>query len=334
MPFHFTYHKLTKEGLCEAFHKYFGIEMKDGLLQLDNEIGKVTMQYLNLPGDIEIIFMEYNYRQEILFNMLPSKLEHYTFVIDCANTTIQQYNVNDEEILKTESQKNNAYLMNSIFPYGLLRKAGAYGKSLVVFIPPYLLDGFTNENDEVGLLGKFYSLQNKGQSFMQLSTTEIKKIESLFYQWEKHKNILSITKYTYQLVEWYFTKLIYFFDNNDNAHKLMPTEAQDLFSLQSHILNNLHESQLDLISLQNDFSTPINKLKQLFEKVYNLSIHEYFKTSKLKKAVELLLSTEKKVAEIAYEFGYANPSNFSDSFRRYYSLTPNEYRHKYKTNIE
>jgi AraC-like DNA-binding protein len=331
MPFNFTYDELSTQGLFKAFHKYFGVEMKDGLLQVDNEIGKLNMQYLNIPGDIEIIFIEYNYFQDILFNNQTVQVQQYTLAMDCAQNTLQEYTVNNETVIRNEEVQRNAYLMNAIFPYKQLRKAGSCGKSLMIFMPSHLLDGFTVENDEIGLLGKFYSLQNKGQSLMQLGTNELKKIESLFYQWKNYKNILSITKYTYQLIEWYFSKLIIFLESDIHSHKLLPKQAQDLFLLKSIIQNNLSESNLDLSEIQHTFSTPFTKLKQLFEKVHAQSIHEYFKELKLIQSMKVLLGTEKNIAEIAYEFGYANPSNFSASFKKYYLLGPNEYRLKNKS---
>jgi AraC-like DNA-binding protein len=330
MPYHFNYEQLSKQGLCDAFRKHFSVDIKDDLLQVANEMCNIEMQFLMLPGEVEIVFTKYDYHQDVFFTNVPENEQRYTLMVDCTHTNVQEYFINNEVIRKSVEEQNNAYLMNTIFPYRQLRKAGTKGKSLMIFIPTYLVEGFNSKAGEADLLGKFYSLQNKGQSFMMLGVDELKKVESFFYQWEKNKNVLSLAKYTYQLLEWYFNKLIYFFDNNGDTYKLLPTQAQDLFVLQSHIKNNLSESSLDFTTIQDNISTPINKLKQLFEKIHAQSIHEYFKELKLKNAVKILLGTNKNIAEVAYEFGYANPSNFSASFKKYYSLGPNEYRNKYK----
>jgi AraC-like DNA-binding protein len=50
-------------------------------------------------------------------------------------------------------------------------------------------------------------------------------------------------------------------------------------------------------------------------------------------AKKLLAKTDKNISEIAYEFGFANPSNFSAAFKRYSSITPNDYRRQLKNTI-
>ncbi len=331
MPFHFTYDQLTKQGICQAFYKHFGVEMNDGLLQLNNEIASVSVQYLSLPGNIEVVFTDYCYHQEMLFSNVQSNVQNYVLFIDCAEAFVQEYTINNEKIERKKSEQSNAYLMNTVFSYTQLRKAGTTGKSIMIFIPAYLLNQFYGDNDEAGILGRFYSFQNKGASFLQVGIIEQKIIDSFFYQWKKYKNVLSITKYTYQLIEWYFCRLITFLDTNIDSPKLLPEQAQDLFLLQSHIQNNLSKLNLDFSNTQNKFSTPIDKLKELFRCVHKQSVYEYFKELKIIKSMKVLLDTEKNIAEIAYEFGYANPSNFSASFKKYYTLSPYEYRSKNKS---
>jgi AraC-like DNA-binding protein len=68
----------------------------------------------------------------------------------------------------------------------------------------------------------------------------------------------------------------------------------------------------------------------LFENVYGKSLYDYFTEKKMQKAKDVLLLTDKNIAEIAYEFGFANPSNFSAAFKKYFNKSPNGYRMQYK----
>ena len=68
---------------------------------------------------------------------------------------------------------------------------------------------------------------------------------------------------------------------------------------------------------------------QLYRKVKALSgvtPVELIRVARVKKAAELLLRTNKSVAEIAYEVGFANPSYLTRCFKDYYNLKPVEYR--------
>ena len=56
-----------------------------------------------------------------------------------------------------------------------------------------------------------------------------------------------------------------------------------------------------------------------------LSVSEFIRNLKLKKAAAMLSESGKSVAEIAYETGFSSPSYFSKCFRELFNLTPSEY---------
>ena len=56
-----------------------------------------------------------------------------------------------------------------------------------------------------------------------------------------------------------------------------------------------------------------------------LSVSEFIRNIKLKKAAVLLSESGKTVAEIAYETGFSSPAYFSKCFRDLYHMSPGEY---------
>ncbi len=330
MPNHFTYSDLSLHGLVKAYSDYVQVVPENGLIEFDNAFGKVKMQGLTLPGDIDVLFTEYEYKVNLFFEHLPEKEQRFALIIDCAQVGAQQFIIDNNLVKDLKGGKNYAYLMNSIFPYNQHRTAGTKGRSLFIFIPPYLLKDFTNHINDDSILGKFYNLHNKGATLAELQEDELQKFNSFYYQWNNFKNTLGLTKYTYQFIEWYFKKLVSFFDENQANQKLLPHEAVTLFKVEQYIKTSLHLPNLDVDVLQNLSGTNVNKLKKLFEKNYAQSLPEYFKDAKLKKAKGLIENTDRSIAEIAYEFGYANPSNFSASFKKLFNIGPNEYRQQNK----
>ncbi|MDE7193277.1 MAG: AraC family transcriptional regulator [Oscillospiraceae bacterium] len=63
-----------------------------------------------------------------------------------------------------------------------------------------------------------------------------------------------------------------------------------------------------------------------FKETSGGSAIEYLSQIRLKKACELLCATDKTAAEIAFECGFKNISNFNRQFRRIVGCTPKEYR--------
>jgi len=64
----------------------------------------------------------------------------------------------------------------------------------------------------------------------------------------------------------------------------------------------------------------------VFQKYTGESPISYLTSYRLKKALELLESTDKTVAEICFAVGFSNASYFTGAFRRCYHCTPTAYR--------
>ncbi len=67
---------------------------------------------------------------------------------------------------------------------------------------------------------------------------------------------------------------------------------------------------------------------QLYRKLKaltNQSVHEFIRTIRLKKALQLLKNGEHTISEITYEIGFSNHSYFNKCFRDYYGVSPSEY---------
>lgn len=72
--------------------------------------------------------------------------------------------------------------------------------------------------------------------------------------------------------------------------------------------------------------TLYKKLKSLT----NQSVSDFIRTIRLNKAARLMLTTQLKISEIAYQVGYSDPSNFSRYFTQLYGMPPKEYMAKYR----
>lgn len=65
---------------------------------------------------------------------------------------------------------------------------------------------------------------------------------------------------------------------------------------------------------------------ELFKVSTGYSPFDYLLKFRMSKASELLLSTKLPIFDVALRTGFSSPNNFSRAFRRYYSISPSEYR--------
>lgn len=78
--------------------------------------------------------------------------------------------------------------------------------------------------------------------------------------------------------------------------------------------------------LAQKFCISATALKTHFKGVFGQSIASYMKGYRIRQAAELLLSSDRSIAEIAQSVGYESQSKFTAEFKKIMSITPAEYR--------
>lgn len=71
-----------------------------------------------------------------------------------------------------------------------------------------------------------------------------------------------------------------------------------------------------------------------FQKIFNIlcgmTVGEYIRNRRLSLAGSELMNTDKKIIDIALEYGYETPESFTRAFTKFHGMTPSECRKKHK----
>ena len=97
------------------------------------------------------------------------------------------------------------------------------------------------------------------------------------------------------------------------------------FSFKQIIEANLF-SQINIEELALKTNLSVSSFKREFAKLYNDTPANYIKNKKLQKAAELLLASDSRIADIAYNCGFNDLANFTKSFHDKYQVSPTHYR--------
>jgi AraC-like DNA-binding protein len=85
-------------------------------------------------------------------------------------------------------------------------------------------------------------------------------------------------------------------------------------------------SQMSIEELAQQNNLSLSSFKREFAKLYNDTPANYIKTKKLEKAAELLLVSDARITDIAFDCGFNDLANFTKSFSEQYHTTPTNYR--------
>ena len=103
-----------------------------------------------------------------------------------------------------------------------------------------------------------------------------------------------------------------------------------LFSPTSYSFKQVIENNLFSHFTLDDFTQMTNlslsSFKREFKKNYNDSPANYIRNKKLEKAADLLLISEERITDIAFDCGFKDLANFSTLFHDKFNCTPSAYR--------
>lgn len=100
--------------------------------------------------------------------------------------------------------------------------------------------------------------------------------------------------------------------------KIVREVAKTIVSTPAHPYN--------LNDISRNFGLSQSKLQGGFKFLFNNTVTEFIRYTRLKEAKELMKTTDLNISEIVYSIGFTSRSYFSKIFREEYSMSPNQYK--------
>lgn len=108
---------------------------------------------------------------------------------------------------------------------------------------------------------------------------------------------------------------------------LAVSTIDDIFlsKLNDYINQNLTNESLSVEAIASEMGMSTSSLYRKVKGLSGLSPVDFIRIARLKKAVELMSTGEKRINEIAYQVGFSSPAYFSTCFQKQYGKSPSEY---------
>lgn len=97
-----------------------------------------------------------------------------------------------------------------------------------------------------------------------------------------------------------------------------------------HYIDENYRNDLSIHSIATKFCLSDVHFMNYFHQASGTTCNKYITETRLRQAGHLLLETGLTISEICFECGFRNISNFNRRFLEYYSVTPSEYRKRFK----
>ncbi len=157
-----------------------------------------------------------------------------------------------------------------------------------------------------------------------LPPNEVRRVENILFEIEKE--FIAQNDYYLEVIraclEVFFAILLRIKD----AQELIEQKDSliDFKIFLTYIENNLTTVTPSSVAAYSGYNFPY--FSKLFKKKVGTNLSEYINFKKLERATRLLTDTAKSIEEIVYDVGFNHKSYFHRIFKRYYGVTPEEYR--------
>lgn len=195
---------------------------------------------------------------------------------------------------------------------------------IVFFYPEVLLEVFKGEAAEI------VRRQHDGQPLKKISSDKYieKFTESLLFYLENPELADD------EVVKLKLKELILLLLRTSESQTLSEL-LTELFSpqvtefktvIENHIFSEISTEELAFLC-----SVSPSGFQRKFREIYKDTPSNYIRNRRLEKAVNLLLASDLRVTDIAYDCAFQSPASFATIFRKKYGCSPSEFREMKKT---
>lgn len=137
--------------------------------------------------------------------------------------------------------------------------------------------------------------------------------------------VLQINKYLFELI---YILVNIFIDEELNYEKVLRVEEERLKRIIKYIDNNYMED-ITLSDIAEKETLTSQYLSKYFKDQLGIAFTKYVASVRLNHSLQDLLTTDKRIVEIALQNGFPNAKSYYRVFKEAYNITPTEYRDRH-----
>lgn len=167
------------------------------------------------------------------------------------------------------------------------------------------------------LADKVFLIENK-EEFFHIFANIISKM--------KHNDVISQLEYRSSLLS-----LLAFCLKESQVNSIDSyNEKDDTFSKILFYVSSHYREDISLQHLSHHFDYTTQYISLMFKQYLNTNYYSYLIKLRLDRAKFLLMTSDKRIIDIALECGFSSEHSFINHFKKWYQMTPSQYRKKDK----
>ena len=232
------------------------------------------------------------------------------------------YQADDEKVVVPAKHSLLLHCLN--FPTEIGNQApGTQNELVIIHFHPQILEEIYNREVPAVLQPSTRLMSNQSREVINNDFLIQKYVEGLLFYFE-NPTLLNEEILILKLKE-----IVLLLSQTSNAAAVQVILSQ-LFSPATYSFRQIIDANLysssSLDELARQTSMSVSSFKREFARVYDDTPASYIRNKKLERAAELLLASDKRISDIAFDCGFNDLANFSKNFTEKYHVSPSAYR--------
>ena len=225
----------------------------------------------------------------------------------------------------TDSQKSQPVICEYYTLYYILAGTGVYTINhieyraskgdMITCIPGDVFSFRANANNPVNHIWITFAICGNVENRFLHSSLKALYLQDIFLELQKSSNMESL-----DYVRECLNKIGHLTQSNCGTDDMLVYQAE------KYIRKQYHNIELSIMDLADYLEVSRFKLVRAFSKVKNMAPMEYIIRCRLERSCEHIRSRKYSLTEVSQMTGYKNYSTFARVFKKYYDMTPKEYK--------
>lgn len=302
----------------EQMAQQFGLEPKGNQITIPPSFGSGFIRYYSLPYQIQVHHYRYNLNQEIeVQGINPADTGLYMINVNLSNRILSK-NIGDEPMQLSRAGGSGMLFYSPGFNSRGKNEIGAAYEVLFFSFPKETLN-LINESSFISDLSNL----EKFCIYDELQEETDNQIRNWFDPQRSRQNLFQDQGMLLQILG----KILDQFNQRESApsSKLKIQDVERQFMAREILMNHIYGNPPAINELAEILHVSPSKLKSDFKSVFGKSVYNYYLSKKMEVAKELISRRSGTVAEIGYQLGYSNISQFSAQFKKHFGRTPSQF---------
>ncbi|QZT36048.1 helix-turn-helix transcriptional regulator [Halosquirtibacter xylanolyticus] len=284
----------------------------------DNHSGKGEVWYYGWKDLLEVAVIENVLYEETHFIRKATHENKWLLLVYNLSQSVNQEIKTDRNLLGKLSDGIFAHSLSYDSTY--IYQAHQLNRAIILRIDKSAISRFTKNHKILS----FFDKNNTFAFYEQLNAETFKKVIKIFSsQQDRDFSEGQTMNISIELILSFFQQIKERQLNSSIGRGLHPKDIQ-LMQMARKFLATSYYNKITLPELADKLNISVSKLKRDFKKYYNTNVTQFYTDIRMTKAFELLETGKHQVGDVAEIIGYESLPQFTQTFKKYHGILPNQ----------